>query len=297
MEKLLTVAVPSYNVSRFLNQTLSSFIEPSIMDELEVLAINDGSRDNTEEIAKKYEAEYPQTFRVVSKENGGYGSTFNVGIAEAKGRYFRIVDGDDWVNTEGFAELVRKLRTCDADYVVTDFCEVDDETKISFPVTFPMLAEKELWSFNEAAQKTQLSIHELTIKTSILKEHNITVDEPYYYIDVEFILFPVPHIETVAYFKLFVLMYRVGQLTQSVSLNGFQKHIDDHAAVLLRLVEFWEKYRREPDADPIKIAYIHRRIAQMLGATISIFRSFPADNLEMKRKFIEFGNALREKSK
>ena len=91
MEKILTITVPSYNVETFLNQTLNSFVDDEILGDIEVLIVDDGSKDHTAEIGKEYEEKYPQSFRVISKENGGHGSTINRGITEAKGRYFKAV--------------------------------------------------------------------------------------------------------------------------------------------------------------------------------------------------------------
>ena len=79
MEKILTITVPAYNVERFLDQTLASFADERVLDLLEVLIVDDGSKDHTAEITKRYEEKYPQTFRLISKENGGHGSTINRG--------------------------------------------------------------------------------------------------------------------------------------------------------------------------------------------------------------------------
>lgn len=65
---------------------------------------------------------------MISKENGGHGSTINRGIQEAGGKYFKVVDGDDWVNTGDFVKLVKALKTCQGDYVATNYYEVNDKT-------------------------------------------------------------------------------------------------------------------------------------------------------------------------
>ena len=127
MEKTLTISVACYNVGQFLRKTLDSLIAPEIMDELEVLVVNDGSSDDTAEIAREYEEKYPQTFRLVDKANGGYGSTLNYSMPAARGRYFKQLDGDDWYNTEGLVRLVRFLRTATADIVLNGRTEVDQE--------------------------------------------------------------------------------------------------------------------------------------------------------------------------
>lgn len=143
MKKILTVTVPSYNVEKFLENTLDSFVDERVLDDIEVLIVDDGSKDKTAEIGRKYEEKYPDTFRVISKENGGHGSTINRGIGEAKGKYFKVVDGDDWVDQDGFAELIQRLKTCDADYVFTNYYEVNDVTGELNPVTFPEIRKEE----------------------------------------------------------------------------------------------------------------------------------------------------------
>ncbi len=295
MEKILTVVVPSYNVEKYLEQTLNSFIDESILSDLEVLVVDDGSKDRTAEIGKKYEEKYPQTFRVISKENGGHGSTINTGIVEGRGKYFKVVDGDDWVNTTDFVQLIKCLKQCEADYVVTNYYEVDDQTKEETPRTFPGLRMNVEMDFDEVASITQIGMHALVIKMSILKEHNIRMDEHCFYVDVEYILFPVPYVEKVVYLDLYVYMYRLAQATQSVSMQGYQKHMQNHIHVIFQLVEFLNDYRRK-DGKRSKIQYIAKRTAQMIGDQITIFMSFPLDDKEIKDQFIEFDKKLKTKS-
>lgn len=295
MQKVLTVTIPSYNVEAYLQQTLDSFIDESIMDEIEVLIVDDGSTDRTAEIGREYETRYPGTFRVISKENGGHGSTINRGIEEAEGVYFKVVDGDDWVNTEDFVRLVGALKSCQADYVVTNYYEVNDVTGEKTPREFREFNEKEIWKFEDAAKVKQIGMHPLVIKTNILKEHNIRLDEHCFYVDVEYILYPVPYVETVQYLDLFVYMYRLAVATQSVSMKGYQKHIQNHIDVILNLTEFYEKYRRTGTEE--KIAYIGKRIAQMVGDQITIFISFPPTDREAKAAFVKFDRELKERSR
>ena len=97
MEKLLTVVVPVYKVEKYINKCLDSLVVPDKqMERLEVLAVNDGTPDNSALMAKEYEKKYPQTFKVIDKENGGHGSAWNRGVAEATGKYIKFLDSDDW---------------------------------------------------------------------------------------------------------------------------------------------------------------------------------------------------------
>ena len=139
MKKLLTIVVPSYNVQKYLRQTIESFLDERVLERIEVLIVDDGSQDETAKIAMEYQIKFPNSRRLISKENGGHGSTINRGIQEASGKYFKVVDGDDWVNTEDFVKLVEKLKNCNSDYVVTNYYEVNDNTGELTPKSYPAL--------------------------------------------------------------------------------------------------------------------------------------------------------------
>ena len=95
LEKLLTVVIPAYNAQKFLGKCLDSLLRAGQYKEMELLVVDDGSADKTAEIAKSYEQHYKGIVRVLSKENGGHGSAINLGIREARGKYFRVVDPDE----------------------------------------------------------------------------------------------------------------------------------------------------------------------------------------------------------
>ena len=73
---------------------------------LDIIVVNDGSTDQTVEITNKYVEKYKQSIRLINKENGGHGSTINTSIKHAKGKYYKILDSDDWVNSENLNRLV-----------------------------------------------------------------------------------------------------------------------------------------------------------------------------------------------
>lgn len=295
MEKILSITIPSYNVEKYLEQTLDSFVADDILDDIEVLIVDDGSQDSTADIGKRYEEKYPDSFRVISKENGGHGSTINRGVQECAGKYFKVVDGDDWVDTEAFRELVKKLRKCDADYVVTNYYEVNDQTGEKTAREYREL--KSAKTFADVAAVCQPAMHALVFKSSVLKEKQIRLDEHCFYVDVEYVLYPLPHIHSVEYFDLYVYMYRLAVATQSVSMQGFRKHIQNHIDVIMHLSEFAEQYKKSAVVEEqTKVAFVGNRIAKMVGDQVTIFMSYPADDKVNKRKFIEFDNKLKSVS-
>lgn len=94
MDKILTIIIPTYNMEKYLRHCLDSLIVPN-MDKVEVLMINDGSKDSSSAIGHEYQNRYPKTFRVIDKENGNYGSCINRGLKEATGKYVKVLDADD----------------------------------------------------------------------------------------------------------------------------------------------------------------------------------------------------------
>ena len=134
MDKLLTIIVPTYNAAAYLDKGLSSFAikDEALFARLEVLIVNDGSTDDSAKIAQKYVERYPQVYRIINKENGGHGSGINVGAREAEGKYFKVIDADDWVDVKGFLSYLEKLQDMDADVIITPYQEYDvrnDKTK------------------------------------------------------------------------------------------------------------------------------------------------------------------------
>ena len=102
--KILTFVVPCYNSESYMRRCIDSLLPGG--DDVEIIIVNDGSTDATWEIAAEYEANYPGIVRAVQKENGGHGSGVNTGIALASGKYFKVVDSDDWVDAEAYAHVI-----------------------------------------------------------------------------------------------------------------------------------------------------------------------------------------------
>ena len=120
MDKILSIIIPTYNMEEYLSYCIESIIIPSI-NEIEVLIINDGSKDKSINIAKSFADKFPDSIKVIDKENGNYGSCVNVGLKKSNGKYIRILDADDCFVRENFEEFVSFLKTIDSDLVLSSF--------------------------------------------------------------------------------------------------------------------------------------------------------------------------------
>ena len=118
MNKILSIIIPTYNMEKYLRKCLDSLIVSNEnMELLEVLVVNDGSKDTSLQIAQEYDIKYPQTFRVIDKENGNYGSCVNRGLKEAVGKYVKVLDADDYFDTFEFEKAIDFLKQNDYDLV------------------------------------------------------------------------------------------------------------------------------------------------------------------------------------
>ena len=106
MDKVLTVIVPVYNMEKYIRQCLESLVIGEVLDRIEVMVVLDGAKDGSAEIAYEFVEQYPDTFRIIYKANGGHGSAINTGLMMASGEYLKILDSDDWVERDAFCRLV-----------------------------------------------------------------------------------------------------------------------------------------------------------------------------------------------
>jgi glycosyltransferase involved in cell wall biosynthesis len=291
--KILTVIVPTYNVEKYLDQCLKSFVIPEIMEELEVLIVNDGSTDTSPQIGEKYANNYPGTFRMITKANGGHGSTINTGIEHAEGRYFKVVDGDDWVIAEGLKNLICFLKAVEADMVLSNYYWVDDLTgKVSkeVPKVCPEDLHGKIVSFNSVSNQIFFKMHAITFRTEILKKIPDKIDEHCYYVDMEYITFPIPFIKTVGAVPDSVYMYRIGQPTQSVSMENMRKRCMQHERVVNRLLEYYENCS---DLSVEAKACMEKILARSVTSQYKIYMSFKESYLI---QIINYEKKLKKKN-
>ncbi len=223
MSKTLTISIAAYNVERFLDKTLSSLVVDSVLDEIEVIVVDDGSKDNTSDIAMRYVEKYPGTFKLIRKTNGGYGSTINSSLEIAEGKYYKLLDGDDWFSSSNLPAFVEALKTTESDIIYTPF----------FFVKEPDMKEtEEKFSFKENITLPSddiyaLSMHATAVKRSLI-QNRIKITEHSFYTDFEFCLKSILLSSTLTYFDIPIYCYRIGQSEQSVSIKGYLKHVNEH---------------------------------------------------------------------
>ena len=244
MGKTLTISVAAYNVESYIKENIESILESSAKDDIEVFVVDDGGKDGTYEIAKGYEEKYPDIVHAVHKENGGYGSVQNYSIAHATGRYFKILDGDDWMDTDGLTKLVEYLKTSDLDAVVTNYKKGPDKDNlklIDFGVWFEM---NKAVDPNTIEIPVSIGMWALVFKTEILRKSGMVLPEHTLYTDRIYSTIPFTYVSKMIFLDVPVYCYRTGREGQSVSRESRIKHIDEYLSVTESICEHYEKDTR-----------------------------------------------------
>lgn len=249
--KVLSFIIPAYNSQAFLDTCIQSMLVPDLLDKLEIIVVNDGSSDNTAAIAETYCSQYPGVVRLICQENKGHGGALNTGCAAAEGTYLKVIDADDWVQTESLPEFVRLLESCSADVVLTHYRTIDisnGEVKNwrSYPKAFgtPCLLGDVMSAWNDFYRG--LTFHGITYRTAFYQAFALPLPEHVFYEDHEYATFPCCHCQRITCFDLFVYIYRIGDIHQSVSEANQLKRIGHTQAVIQHMLN---QYRSVLESD------------------------------------------------
>ena len=209
------------------------------MDKLEVLIMNDGSTDKTAEICQKYCDKYPDTFILVNKENGGWGSNLNMAVRMAKGKFFKEMDADDWYDTDNLQSLVTRLNDIDSDLVLTDHIyRYEDRIKENKPEW----AEYAGKSFNmDEIKPFHFTIWDACYLTDVLRKNYINLPKHTLYTDTLLVMYQMAKISKATFIKDVVYNYRLDRDGQSMNVESLKKHYKDLVKVVVKSMEFYNK--------------------------------------------------------
>lgn len=237
--KLLTVTVPCYNSEAYMEKCVESLLPGG--DRIEIIVINDGSTDRTGEIADSYAKAYPNIVRVVHQENGGHGEGINQGLANATGKYFKVVDSDDAMS-EDFLAFLDNLEKCDrdggVDLVITNYYYVHTDgigdRSISYKSVLPT-GRIFGWSDSKRFRLHQLlTIHSCTFRTELMRRCAEPLPKKVFYEDNLMVYRVLQHVERIFYMDADLYRYWIGRPDQSVQENTMKKRYTHHLLVMER---------------------------------------------------------------
>lgn len=232
--KLLTLAVPAYNSEAFMHKCLDTLVAGG--PEVEVLVINDGSKDGTLRVACEYQQRYPDIIVPVDQENRNWGGAVNHAIELATGKYFYIVDSDDWLDPKVLKEVVDKLRTIDQIYCGIDLFVVNYIYNHVVDGSSHVIHCRKLiptdcvvgWDdLNIPKIDQYLMIHSMIYRTQIIRDSGLVLPEGMSYMDSLMMLVPLRGVRKLYYHDCNLYWYTIGREGQSIDTDVLKKHINE----------------------------------------------------------------------
>ena len=291
VKKILTISIAAYNSEKYLVKCLDSFACCKEIDKLEVLVINDGSTDKTRQIAEEYQARFPGSITVINKENGGHGSTINCSLKLATGKYFKLVDADDSVDSEGLDKLVRFLEDVTTDLILNPYVTITpigEITKTISCVRGRIEYGKE-YEFCEIENAIVFAMHTSTFRTDIVKQIRQPITDQCFYVDNEYILYSIPHVKNAILLDYVVYKYLLGIPEQSVSPKNRIMRRDERLRVTKNAIQYYYSFDRDTNG----LELIRNRVLRMIRGQYLIYFSM-RDTKTGKEEVIRFDNWLKE---
>lgn len=241
MNKVITIIIPTYNMEKYLRRCLDSLlVSTEVRSYLEVLVINDGSKDTSLSIAHEYESNYPECIRVIDKENGNYGSCVNRGLIESQGKYVKVVDADDYVITKNFELFIKKLCDIDVDLIVSDFDVVTIEGKVDkkWSYNLPQKKVSRFIDYCNSFDFKNMQMHAVAYKKSLILDMDYKQTEGISFTDQEWMLYPMTKVDTFFYIPVVVYQYVIGREGQTVADTNLPRVLEQHLIILYRALSY-----------------------------------------------------------
>lgn len=286
--KLLTIAIPCFNSQDYMEHCIKSLLVGG--DDVEILIVDDGSKDATPEIADSYARRYPTIVRAIHQENGGHGAAVNTGIKNATGLYYKVVDSDDWVDEEVFLSVLEKLRQLVSsgeavDMLIANFIydKVGAKHKKVMRYTSMFPTDKVFgWNDVKLIKKGHyLLMHSVIYRTEMLLKCKLELPEHTFYVDNIYVYHPLPYVQKMYYMDVDLYHYYIGREDQSVNEEVMIGRIDQQIKVNKIMIEDYDLWRIS-NKRLRKYMFNYLEIITVVS-TVLLLRSGTEENLQKKR--------------
>lgn len=236
--KLLSVAIPCYNSADYMSHAIDTLLTGG--EDMEIIIVNDGSMDATKEIADGYASKYPHIIKAVHQENGGHGQAVNTGLSHATGLYFKVVDSDDWVDTEALQRVLGRLKELLKDGQTLDLFianyvyerpNLNKRKVMNYKTALPV-DEVFTWEDIKFFKQSQYIImHAAIYRTKLLKDCGLELPKHTFYVDNIFVYQPLPFVKKMYYMDVNLYRYFIGRDDQSVNESNMIKRVDQQIRI------------------------------------------------------------------
>lgn len=290
-KKLLSVVIPCYNSQEYMRTCIESLLPGR--EHVEILIVNDGSKDQTAEIADEYARTYPSIVKAIHQENGGHGEAVNAGIRNASGLYFKVVDSDDWVDTKAYLKILKTLHELVEkddviDMMISNFVYEKQGAKYKKVMQYEnVLPKNTIFSWNDIDhfRKGQyLLMHSVIYRTQLLKDCDLELPKHTFYVDNLYVYVPLQCVKKIYYLDVDFYRYFIGREDQSVNESVMIKRIDQQIKVNKLMIDHVDL--GSITSEKLRDYMLkHLEIVTVVSA-ILLIRSGTSENLAKKKELI-----------
>lgn len=287
--KYISFAIPCYNSQDYMAHAIESILPGG--DEVEIIIVNDGSKDKTSQIAHEYMDKYPDIIKVIDKENGGHGDAVNAGLANASGKYFKVVDSDDWVDEEALHKILMLLRHLEEDNEQIDML-ISNYVYEKAGVTHKkcihyrnVLPQDEVFRWDDIGHfrlDQYILMHSVIYRTDMLKLSQMRLPKHTFYVDNIYVYYPLPHVRKIYYLDVDFYRYFIGREDQSVNEKVMIARVDQQIFVTKTMIDMYQL--KKVTSKKLRQYMINYLAIMMTVSSILLIRSKEKENLEKKKE-------------
>jgi glycosyltransferase involved in cell wall biosynthesis len=296
--KLLSVAVPCYNSAEYMSRAIETLLTGG--NDMEIIIVDDGSKDDTKKIADEYAAKYPSIIKSIHQENGGHGEAVNTGLLHATGLYYKVVDSDDWVNEEALQEILKTIEELVEDGKSLDLLlanyvyekpSLNKHKVMDYKTALP---QGKIFTWNDLMffkQSQYIIMHAAIYRTKLLKDCGLKLPKHTFYVDNIFVYQPLPYVKTLYYLDVDFYRYFIGREDQSVNETVMIQRIDQQIRVTKIMID-------EKDVMQIKNkklrSYMTKYLCMMMTvSSVLLIKDNTEESLAKKQElwdYLEYSN-------
>ena len=290
--KLLTFTIPCYNSQDYMRHCIESILPGG--EDVEILIVDDGSKDDTAAIADEYAEKYPTIVKAIHQENGGHGEAVNAGIRNATGLYFKVVDSDDWVDWNAYQAILAKLREIAGGSVALDMLlanyvyekEGAKHKRVMRQTGFP---KDQIFTWSDVRHFYKghyILMHSVIYRTKLLRECGLELPKHTFYVDNIYVYKPLPHVRTMYYMDVDFYRYFIGRDDQSVNEKIMIKRIDQQIRVNKLMADVF--HRCQFDNKHVKKYMLSYLDIITTVSSIMLVRAGTQEALDKKKEMLEY---------
>ncbi|ENH96082.1 hydrolase [Gracilibacillus halophilus YIM-C55.5] len=291
--KLLSIVIPCYNSQDYMRYCIESLLPGG--DEVEVLIVNDGSSDQTAEIANMYAQKYPYIVRAIHQKNGGHGEAVNTGLRNASGLFFKVVDSDDWVDIRSYVKILDTIRNLYGkgkyvDLLISNFVYEKEGAKYKKIMKYQnVLPEGKVFTWDETKNFRRgqyLLMHSVMYRTQLLKSCGLELPKHTFYVDNLYVYTPLAYVKNMYYVNVDFYRYFIGREDQSVQEHMMIKRIDQQLKVNKLMID--EAQHKYVENDHLRHYLLRHLEIVTVVSSILLIRSGTKENIQKKKALMHY---------